>query len=134
MHKTLLTAATLALALAGSAAANADNVPAAPAKPDVAVTFGNTVMSIYPDGQSQKIWMHPDGTWNGQSRKGVPLAGKWTVKGDEVCLRQSRPPTLPISFCQTVPKDPGVGLTSRDVMGRTIRLKLVRGVPAELTK
>ena len=127
MHKTLLIAAILTLA--GGATARADNVPADPGRPDVAVTFGNTVMSIYPDGRSQKIWMHPDGTWSGQSRKGMPLAGRWTMRGDKVCLRQSRPPTLPISFCQTFPKDPDLGLTSRDLMGQTIHLQIVKGIP-----
>lgn len=133
MPKTLLTAAILTFAVAGAAAASADTAPQAlqeaPRAPDVAATFGNTVMSIYPDGRSQKIWMHPDGTWTGQSRRGIPLAGRWNMKGDKVCLRQSRPPTLPISFCQTFPKDPDLGLTSRDLTGQTIHLQIVKGIP-----
>jgi|SRR4051812_35531161 hypothetical protein len=104
--------------------------PAAVADTERAIgaTFGNTVMSIYPDGRSQKIWMHPDGTWSGKSRRGIDLFGKWTVKGEKVCLRQTRPPTLPISFCQALPDDPGVTLTSHDLTGQTIHLKIVKGV------
>jgi hypothetical protein len=50
------------------------------------------------------------------------------MKGDRICLRQSHPPTLPISFCQTFPKDPSVELTSKDLTGQTIHLKIVKGV------
>src|SRR4051794_13635186 len=82
----------------------------------VAAAFGNTVMSIYPDGRTQKIWLHPDGQWDGLGRAGQPLAGKWAVKSDKVCLRQTRPPTLPFSYCTAFPADPHVGVTwtSRD--------------------
>ena len=86
-----------ALALAVSALAGPSLGASAPASTSaVAAAFGNTVMSIYPDGRSQKIWLQPDGTWTGQSRRGIPLAGKWTMKGAKVCLRQSKPPTLPV--------------------------------------
>ncbi len=116
----------LALATAAAAAEppdkTADN---ATAKIDSA--FGNTVMSVYPDGRSQKIWLQPDGTWTGLSRRGNPLAGRWSVKGQKVCLRQSRPPTLPISFCQTFPSDPGKGIDAKDLTGTPIHLKLVKG-------
>lgn len=125
----LVAGAVLALAAtAARAETHGDAGHADAAKPDVSLAFGNTVMSIYPDGRSQKIWLHPDGTWAGKSRRGVDLAGHWEMKGDKVCLRQSHPPTLPISFCQTFPKDPGVGLTSKDLTGQTIHLKLVKGI------
>jgi hypothetical protein len=132
MQQTLTFAAALALAL-GVTAARADDLRGDggrvdATKPDIAATFGNTVMSIYPDGRSQKIWMRADGTWTGQSRRGIPLAGRWAMKGDKVCLRQSKPPTLPISFCQVLPKDPDVGLTSHDLTGQTIHLQIVKGI------
>ncbi|MDB5476318.1 MAG: hypothetical protein JWP49_1829 [Phenylobacterium sp.] len=97
----------------------------------VAAAFGNTVMSIYPDGRSQKIWLHPDGLWDGLGRDGKPLSGKWTMKGDKVCLRQNRPPTLPFSYCTTFPNDPHVGVswTSKDFGGTPIRLTVVKGMP-----
>ena len=52
-------------------------------------------------------------------------AGKWTVKGEKVCLRQTHPPTLPISFCQVLPADPTAGVDSKDLLGTKIHLKLV---------
>lgn len=96
----------------------------------VAAAFGNTVMSIYPDGRTQKIWLHPDGLWDGVGRDGRPLAGKWTLKGEKVCLRQTRPPTLPFSYCTGFPDDPHVGVTwtSRDFGGTPIRLTVVKGM------
>ena len=93
----------------------------------VAAAFGNTVFSVYPDGRSQKIWLAPDGKWTGLSRRGNALAGTWTTKGEKVCLKQSQPPTLPISFCQTFPEDPMKGIDAKDLTGQHIHLKLVKG-------
>jgi len=112
----------------GAGAALAADAPDPLVEQTVRATFGNTVMSIYPDGRSQKVWLHPDGSWDGRSRRGIALSGKWTMKGDKVCLRQSHPPTLPISFCQAMPRDPDVTLTSHDLMGQTIHLKIVKGI------
>jgi hypothetical protein len=112
------------LAGAGVAAHAADNNR-------VALAFGNTVMSVYPDGRFQKIWMHPDGTWNGQSRRGTPLAGAWLVKGEQVCVKQTSPrPPLPLSFCMPFPENPqmGVSWASRDLAGTPINLKIVKGM------
>jgi hypothetical protein len=122
MNRTLLIPA-LALTLAGSAL----SARAADSASPVATAFGNTVLSIYPDGRSQKIWLQPDGTWTGLSRRGIALAGKWTLKGEKVCLRQSKPPTLPFSFCQVFPQDPSAGVDAKDLTGTPIHLKLVTG-------
>ena len=96
----------------------------------VAAAFGNPVMSIYPDGRTQKIWLHPDGLWDGVGRAGQPLAGRWTLKGDKVCLRQTKPPTLPFSYCTAFPEDPHIGViwTSKDFVGTPIRLTVVKGM------
>jgi hypothetical protein len=119
-------------AVAGYAAFAALNAQAAEPGP-VAAAFGNTVISSYPDGTSQKIWLHADGTWNGISRRNAALAGRWTLRGDKVCMRQSQPPTLPISYCTSVPtsSQPGVQWTGRDVAGRAITLSLMKGVPSQ---
>jgi hypothetical protein len=87
-------------------------------------------MSIYPDGRTQKIWLHPDGSWDGLGRNSQPLAGHWTLKGDRVCLKQSKPPTLPISYCTSFPDDPHIGVvwTSKDVVGTPIKLTVVQGM------
>ena len=120
MTKTALLVPALALALCAAAVHAAE-------PSGVASAFGNTVMSIYPAGRSQKIWLASDGTWTGLSRRGTPLAGKWTQKGERICLRQSKPPTLPISFCQAFPQDPEKGVDAKDFTGTPIHLKLVKG-------
>lgn len=111
----LLLAAVLAMPLAAHAA------PA-----DVSAAFGNTVLTIDPDGRSRKIWLKPDGTWTGLSRRGRDLAGQWSVKGDKVCLKQSKP-RLPGSMCETFPAKIGASGTAKDPSGKTIQLKLVKG-------
>jgi hypothetical protein len=122
----LLAVLLAALPLAESAWAG--SAWAAEPPPNVAETFGNTVLSVYPDGRSQKVWMQPDGSWTGLSRRGIPLAGHWTLKDGKVCLRQSKPPTLPISFCQVLPADMARGIDSKDILGTPIHLRLVKGV------
>lgn len=99
----------------------------------VAAAFGNTVVSSYPDGSSQKIWLHADGSWSGLSRRNVPLEGRWTIKSDKVCLRQTQPATLPISYCTPLPasSQPGVKWAGRDVAGRSITLSLMKGMPLQ---
>ena len=113
----LLCAALLAAPLDAQAAAPSANVKAA---------FGNTVLTIDPDGRSRKIWLQPDGTWTGLSRRGLDLAGKWTVEGDKVCLSQSKPRLLG-HMCETFPTDPKVGIDAKDPTGQVVHLKLVKG-------
>ena len=115
------------LAAASAAILCAASTQAAAPSAKIAATFGNTVMSIYPDGRSQKIWMKADGSWTGQSRRGNPLAGTWTAKGDQVCLKQTRP-ALPFGhICEIFPDDPATGIDAKDLTGRKIHLKLVKG-------
>jgi len=120
MNLSKLVAATAVALFALSAQAAAPSAK-------VATAFGNTVLSIYPDGRSQKIWLKDDGSWTGQSRRGNPLAGSWTVKGEQVCLKQTKP-ALPFGhFCQLFPNDPATGIDSKDLTGTRIHLKLVKG-------
>jgi hypothetical protein len=114
----LLSAALLAAPLAAHAA------PAPPAS--VTAAFGNTVLTIDPDGRSRKIWLKPDGSWTGLSRRGLDLAGKWTVHGEKVCLTQTKP-RLMGSMCEKFPTEPGASVRAKDPTGKTIQLKLVKG-------
>ncbi|THD59277.1 hypothetical protein [Phenylobacterium sp.] len=100
----------------------------AAAEPSAAVSaaFGNTILTIDPDGRSRKIWLQPDGSWTGLSRRGLDLAGKWKMEGDKVCLSQSKP-RLPGSMCQVFPTDPKVGVDAKDPTGKVVHLKLVKG-------
>ncbi|MDB5467785.1 MAG: hypothetical protein JWQ46_2547 [Phenylobacterium sp.] len=117
------------LLVGGYVALGALNAQAA-ATADLQPAFGNTVVSTYPDGRTLQVWLHPDGSWDGQSRRGTALAGHWTVKGDKVCFRQSTPPTLPISFCSPFPQHPEVGAqwASKDISGTPIHLTLEKGI------
>ncbi|THD78022.1 MAG: hypothetical protein E7812_12595 [Phenylobacterium sp.] len=96
----------------------------------IAAAFGNTVMSVYPDGRTQKIWLHPDGNWDGVGRSNQALAGHWTLKDDRVCLRQTKPPTLPFSYCAAFPTDPHIGITwtGKDFAGAPIKLTVLKGM------
>ncbi len=119
---------TLRLVLGVYVALSALNAQAAPS--GVAPAFGNTVISTYPDGRSQRIWISADGTWEGVNRRGKSIGGRWTVNGQKVCLRQTRPPTLPISYCTHFPEDsaPGVQWSSKDLQGTPIQLTLHKGI------
>jgi hypothetical protein len=93
---------------------------------NVKAMFGNTLLTIDPDGRSRKIWLRPDGTWTGLSRRGLDLAGAWKMDGEKVCLSQSKP-ALPGSLCQVFPSDLKVGSETKDPTGKTGTLKLVKG-------
>ncbi|MFN3513581.1 MAG: hypothetical protein ACK41C_11075 [Phenylobacterium sp.] len=99
---------------------------AASAAADVRAAFGNTLLTIDPDGRTRKIWLQPDGTWTGLSRRGRDLAGTWTAQGGQVCLKQSKP-RLPGGMCGRMPTEPGASVEAKDPTGKTVRLKLVRG-------
>ncbi len=123
MNRTLLSfAAALAAFSLGAPVSAGAVAPSA----NVAAAFGNTVVSIDPDGRSRKIWLRPDGSWTGLSRRGLDLAGKWTAKDGKVCMSQSKP-RLFGSLCQVFPTDPQTGIETRDPTGTPIRLKLVKG-------
>ena len=115
----LLLAAALLIAPLGAHAADAPS-------PAVKATFGNTLLTIDPDGRSRKIWLRPDGTWTGLSRRGLDLAGSWKMDGEKVCMSQSKP-GLPGSLCQLLPKDLKDGAESEAPDGKGVKLKLVKG-------
>ncbi|HZZ68500.1 MAG TPA: hypothetical protein VFE18_10035 [Phenylobacterium sp.] len=84
-------------------------------------------MTIDPDGRSRKIWLKPDGSWTGLSRRGLDLAGKWKMDGDKVCLSQSKP-ALPVSLCEMFPAALKVGGAAvPDPSGKSAKLKLLKG-------
>lgn len=114
----LLTAIVLAAPITGSAE------PAPPT--GVSAAFGNTILTIDPDGRSRKIWLQPDGRWTGLSRRGLALAGTWKVKGDKVCLSQSKPRLIG-SMCEAFPTAPGASVQVKDPTGKMVRIELVQG-------
>lgn len=125
MHCVAMTrpmALLLATFLAGPLAFHAASASAA----SVDAAFGNTVLTIDPDGRSRNIWLKPDGTWTGLSRRGLNLAGNWTARGDKVCMRQTKP-RLPGRMCSRLPTEPGASLQAKDPTGKTVQIRLVKG-------
>ncbi|NBB16313.1 hypothetical protein GVN21_13180 [Caulobacter sp. SLTY] len=102
---------------------------AAPAtRSPVEAAFGNTIVSTYPSGRSTKLWLNRNGTYEGQRTNGKRTAGKWTLKGGKVCLRQTRPTGIPLTFCSTVPNGRvGATWTSKSPKGEPLRNRLVAG-------
>jgi hypothetical protein len=113
----LIAAALLALPATGQAAAKID------------AAFGNTIVSTYPDGRTGHLWIAKDGTYAYAGRRKTPSSGRWSIKGDEVCLKQRKPTAAPFTYCTAAPGG-GVGTTwsAKAVTGEKIRVKLVKGI------
>ena len=89
--------------------------------------FSNTIVSTYPDGRKAKLWLNRDGTYRAQGRRGKPSSGRWTLKGERICMKQSRP--IPVgSYCTGVRRG-GVGTSwsGKAVTGEPIRIQVVAG-------
>ena len=93
----------------------------------VAAAFDNTIVSTYPDGRTGELWLASDGSYTAQGRRHDPSNGHWRVKGDKLCLKQSRPIPVPFSFCTPLPSELGAGWTGKAVSGEAIQIKLVKG-------
>ena len=121
----LLAAGALALAAPALAAPDA---PAAGNR-GFAAAFGNTVKATYPDGRVQRYWFQPDGTWRAIGRRGKPSSGKWTQKGESVCLKQTKPFAAPFRYCTDFSAAKGLGDSwpAKDAGGGRITLSLVKG-------
>lgn len=101
---------------------------AASATPPIEAAFGNTVVTTFPDGKTQHLWLERDGDYTATGRRGQASSGRWSLKGDEVCLRQLRPFPAPIVYCTPVPPDAATApWNSKAVNGQPIKLKIVRG-------
>ena len=90
--------------------------------------FGNTIVSTYPDGRTAKLWLNADGSYDGLSRHRTRSGGRWSVKGERLCLKQSRPFFYPFAWCSPLVSG-GVGTTwsGKAPTGEAIRLTLVPG-------
>ena len=94
-----------------------------------AAAFGNTVKATYPDGRFQRYWFKEDGTWRAIGRRGTSSSGKWTQKGEKVCLKQTKPPAGPFKYCTSFPSGGELGSSwpAKDAGGGKITLSLVKG-------
>ena len=94
----------------------------------VEAAFGNTIVSTYPSGRSTRLWLNRNGTYEGQRTNGKRTAGKWSLKGGKVCLRQTKPAGIPLTFCSKVPNGKvGATWTSKSPKGEPLRNRLVAG-------
>lgn len=102
---------------------------AAEAPRGIAAAFGNTLKATYPDGRFQRYWFGKDGTWRAIGRRGKPSSGKWMLKGEQVCLRQSKPFPSPTRFCTDFPSNGALGSSwqAKDVSGKPVKLSLLAG-------
>jgi hypothetical protein len=100
----------------------------AAAAADIAPAFANTIVSTYPDGRQARLWLEPGGFYTALGQGGDPSSGRWSVKADRICLRQSKPLAVPFSYCTRVRRG-GIGTSwiSRAVTGERIRIELVAG-------
>ena len=112
--------ALFSLALAAPAAAQDTSV--------LEPAFKNTIVSTYPDGRTAKLWLNRDGSYRAQGRRGKPSSGRWTLKGQRICLKQTRPIAGPFSYCTEVRRG-GVGTSwpGKAVTGERIQIKVAGG-------
>lgn len=121
----LLLLATIPAALVGAAGATAAAAASAEAPPAVQQAFGNTILSTYPDGRQARLWLRPGGDYTAMGRRGDRSSGHWRIKGEQLCLKQSRPMPVWFSYCTPIPT--GQTWTAKAVTGERIRVKLVHG-------
>ncbi len=95
---------------------------------DLKPAFSNTIVSTYPDGRTARLWLSADGSYRAQGRRKKPSSGRWTLKGDQICLKQLKPFRAPSSYCTGVKKG-GVGTSwpSKAVTGERIKVTVVAG-------
>jgi len=94
----------------------------------VAGAFGNTIVSVYPDGRHGELWLQPGGAYTSEGRRGDMSSGHWTVKGEKLCLKQSKPIAVFLTFCTPIPSA-GLGQewSAKAVTGEAIKVKVVKG-------
>jgi len=92
-------------------------------------TFGNTIVSTYPDGRKAELWLHPDGAYDAEGRKHDRSSGHWKIKGEKLCLKQSHPFAFPFTYCTPMVQGAiGASWSGKAVTGEPIHIQLVRGV------
>jgi hypothetical protein len=97
--------------------------------PSVAPAFGNTIVSTYPDGRTAHLWLKEDGSYTALGRRKKPSSGRWSIKGEKICLKQQKPSAVPFNYCTPTPSG-GVGTTwkAKAVTGEPIEVRVVAGV------
>ena len=92
-------------------------------------TFGNTIVSTYPDGRKAELWLHPDGSYDAEGRTHDRSSGHWKIKGEKLCLKQSHPLAFPFTYCTPLMQGAiGTSWTGKAVTGEALHIQLMRGV------
>jgi hypothetical protein len=124
--RSLLMGASLGL-MSSAALAATSGSPVAGSS-EVEKAFGNTLVSTYPDGRTAELWLQADGAYSAKGRRGDASSGHWSVKGEKLCLSQSRPLPVPFHYCTSIPKGGmAKAWSAKAVTGEKIRVKLVKG-------
>lgn len=99
------------------------------AGPKVDLAFGNTIVSTYPDGRTGHLWLKDGGVYDYVGRNGKSSSGQWKIKGDDVCLKQTKPIAIPLNYCTPAP-DGGVGITwgAKAISGENVVVQLLKGI------
>lgn len=102
---------------------------AALASPQMEAVFGNTIVSTYPDGRTAYLWLKADGTYTLLNRKRETSGGAWAIKGEQVCLHQSKPMPMPITYCTPAPEGDGAApWPAKALTGERVFLRVVKGI------
>jgi hypothetical protein len=103
---------------------------AAYATPHVEPALGNTVVSTYEDGRHGYLYLKAGGLYDYIGRKKDASSGKWILKGEQICLRQSKPIPVPMTFCTGFPSEGGIGTSwrSKAISGDPVTLQVVKGI------
>lgn len=87
--------------------------------------FKGTIISTYPDGRQAKLWLNRDGSYRAEGRRHDPSGGHWKLKGEKICLSQSRPFPAPFRFCTPLPH--GEVWIAKAVTGEIVQARVVKG-------
>lgn len=90
--------------------------------------FGNTIISTYPDGRTAELWLSPDGSYTAEGRRHEHSRGNWSIKDEQLCLKQAHPFAFGYVYCTPVREEHiGSSWSGKAVTGEPISIKLVRG-------
>lgn len=96
----------------------------------LAPAFSNTIVSLYPDGKTTKLWLNANGSYDALRANGQKTGGSWVMKGDKLCMTQRRPFYVPLAFCTAIPSmKGGVGVSwmAKGLKGEPVRHTITAG-------
>jgi len=105
------------------------------AAPRIDTVFGNTIVSTYPDGRMAYLWLRPDGSYELLNRKRTTSGGAWSIKGEAVCMKQSKPFPAPMTYCTPAPVGDGAAQwRAKALTGEQVLVRVVKGIVRSVEK